>query len=57
MSDNKPVVRMDAPAPEGFEGEGFCYKTEQRNRFGQKLFFVAFAICNFMLWYRIYGIP
>jgi NADH-quinone oxidoreductase subunit B len=22
MSDNKPV-RMDAPAPEGFEGEGF----------------------------------
>ncbi|KAF1857587.1 hypothetical protein Lal_00014596 [Lupinus albus] len=23
MSDNKPVVRMDAPAPEGLEGEGF----------------------------------
>jgi NADH-quinone oxidoreductase subunit B len=23
MSDNKPVVRMDAPTPEGFEGEGF----------------------------------
>jgi NADH-quinone oxidoreductase subunit B len=26
MSDNKPVVRMDAPAPEGFEGEGFATK-------------------------------
>lgn len=23
MSDNKPVVRMDAPTPEGYEGEGF----------------------------------
>lgn len=23
MSDNKPVIRTDAPAPEGFEGEGF----------------------------------
>ncbi len=23
MSDNKPVVRMDAPAPDGYEGEGF----------------------------------
>lgn len=23
MSDNKPTVRMDAPAPEGYEGEGF----------------------------------
>lgn len=23
MSDNKPVVRMDAPAPEGYQGEGF----------------------------------
>lgn len=23
MSDNKPVVRMDAPTPEGYQGEGF----------------------------------
>jgi hypothetical protein len=23
MSDKKPVIRTDAPAPEGFEGEGF----------------------------------
>ena len=23
MSDNKPVIKTDAPAPPGFEGEGF----------------------------------
>ena len=41
MSDNKPVIRMDAEAPEGFEGEGF---------FATKLSSVIGMARKFSLW-------
>ena len=41
MSDQKPIIRTDAPAPEGFEGEGF---------FATKLSSVIGMARKFSLW-------
>lgn len=41
MSDNKPMIRMDAEPPEGFEGEGF---------FATKLSSVIGVARKFSLW-------
>ncbi|KQM45855.1 NADH-quinone oxidoreductase subunit B [Chryseobacterium sp. Leaf201] len=41
MSDNKPIIRTDATAPEGFEGEGF---------FATKLSSVIGMARKFSLW-------
>jgi len=43
-------------APEGVTGDGF-FATQLSSVVGlaRKKFFVAFALCYFLLWYRIYG--
>ncbi len=43
MSDNKPIIRLDAEAPEGFEGEGF---------FAVLTFVAVFFIAFIYVWKR-----
>ena len=43
-------------APDGVPGDGFFRNTIKfGRRIGSKKFFMAIAICHFLLWDRIYG--